>query len=219
MLLRLFGCVLATMLLLQATAQTRADHLIQFSGQVLSQNQKEPIPYATVIILNTQRGTIANFDGFFSIAVMPDDTIRISAMGFKPVRIPIQLYADETSVFQNVFLAVDTLFLQEVRVYPWVSPLHLKQAFLQMDFEDDYYDIALRNLQQQAIHEFLQRSPIGASANQEMVIQQYWAQQYYSAGGQLKYTYWNVGGRAIPAPFLNLQFWQQLIRAFKEMRK
>ncbi len=200
-------------------AQEDGGSLLQFSGRVLSKNRQEPIPYATVLVTDSRRGTIASFEGFFAIAVSPDDTLRISAMGFKPVFIPMRRYARQTKAFETVYLEVDTLFLEEVRVYPWISPLHLKQAFLRMDFEDDYYDIALRNLQQQAVREFLRQAPMSASANQEMVIQQFWAQQYYTAGGQLPYTYWNIGGRAIPAPFLNLQFWQQLVQALKEMRK
>ncbi len=198
-------------------AQWGDEGLIQFSGRVLSKTRKAPIPYASVLITHTHRGTIANLDGFFAIVVQPEDTLRISAMGFKPVYIPMQQFKGQ-NVFRNIYLGVDTLLLEEVRVYPWISPLHLKQAFLHMPTEDDLYTIALRNLQQESIREFLRQAPLGASGNQELAIREF-LQQQYTAGGQLPATYWNIGGRAIPAPFLNYQFWRQLITALRELRR
>ncbi|GEM_PF-6209494 len=201
----------------RASAQWGGHELIQFSGRVLSKVQKEPIPYASVLIASTHRGTIANLQGFFAIVAKPGDTLRISAMGFKPVYIPVRSI-EGGSVFRNVYLEVDTLLLEEVRVYPWISPLHLKQAFLHMPTEDDFYTIALRNLQEALVREYLRQAPLGASGNQDMVIQEFWQQQY-TAGGQLPVTYWNVGGRAVPAPFLNYQFWRQLVTALRELRR
>src|SRR5688500_1472723 len=62
--------------------------LIQLSG-VIKADVKTPIPFSTVRIKNTVRGTIAAVDGFYSLVVKPKDTIEYVAMGFKTARFTV----------------------------------------------------------------------------------------------------------------------------------
>lgn len=44
----------------------------------------EPVPYASIYV-SSQRGTISNYDGEFSLVCFPSDVLRISSFGYKQV--------------------------------------------------------------------------------------------------------------------------------------
>src|SRR5688572_10074515 len=57
--------------------------LIQFSGVVVSSDSLEPIPFTSLIVKNTSRGTIGDYFGYFSFVAQTLDTIEFSAIGHK----------------------------------------------------------------------------------------------------------------------------------------
>ena len=68
----------------------------------------EEIIGATVIVEGSTRGTVTNIEGKFSIAASPNETLRISYLGYKDV----VLAASSTTL--NVLLQEDTQTLEEV---------------------------------------------------------------------------------------------------------
>ncbi len=70
-----------------------------------------PIPGATVIVVNTTRGTSADFDGNYSIEVAPGETLRFSYVGFTTQS--VEITGQQTL---NIALQEDTAQLDEVVV-------------------------------------------------------------------------------------------------------
>lgn len=68
-----------------ADALTHTDYII--NGKVEDQNTGEGIPFATVFFPHTPEGTSADLNGNFVIRKdkLPSDTLRIQAVGYKPV--------------------------------------------------------------------------------------------------------------------------------------
>ena len=66
-------------------ALTHSDYII--NGKVEDQNTGEGIPFATVFFPHTPEGTAADLNGNFVIRKdkLPSDTLRIQAVGYKPV--------------------------------------------------------------------------------------------------------------------------------------
>jgi len=61
-----------------------SDHeIIQFSGVVIKADDLTSVPYTTVRIKNTRKGTISDPNGYFSIVVTKQDTLTFSAIGYK----------------------------------------------------------------------------------------------------------------------------------------
>lgn len=61
------------------------------SGKLVDDKKGEPIPYATISILNKPIGTISNIDGDFLLKVHPDlirDSVVISCMGYSQISLP-----------------------------------------------------------------------------------------------------------------------------------
>jgi hypothetical protein len=80
--------------------------LIQFSAfsqvkSILIDAQTEkPVPYASVYIKNTERGTSSNLDGSFTIEIGKGDTIIISSIGYKNLELPLS-EIDDTTFMEN----------------------------------------------------------------------------------------------------------------------
>lgn len=70
----------------------------EFSGSIIDRNNNKPIPYVNIGVLNKGIGTVSGPKGEFSILLTKQflkDTIRISAIGYKPVEFPIQKLTEE----------------------------------------------------------------------------------------------------------------------------
>ena len=115
--------------------QTKGEDLVQFTGIILDGSNEEllPIPYANVLVIEHNRGTYSDFNGFFSIVVEKGDSVEFSAVGYQPVvfQIPDTLTENRYSMVQ--LMSEDTINLPETVVFPWPSRDHFKLEFLALD--------------------------------------------------------------------------------------
>ena len=58
------------------------------SGTV-TDTQDNPIPGVSIRLLNSNTGTQTDLDGAFGIQAQPSDTLSISYLGFKTLRLPV----------------------------------------------------------------------------------------------------------------------------------
>lgn len=77
----------------------------------VSDTEEMTIVGATVVVKGTQRGTVTDIDGEYSIRVNPDDVLQFSFVGYESQEI---LVGDQTEI--NVVLEPDVLSLDEVVV-------------------------------------------------------------------------------------------------------
>ena len=164
--MKYFLLLFALVLSLTARAQLvdqYGEPLVQFSGMVLdgTNNQLQPIPYATVLIKSDGRGTYANLEGFFSIVAHKGDTILFSALGYDDVEFIIdpELEDDKYSLVQ--LMTYNAIDLPEAVVFPWPSREHFKLEFLAMDVTPRATDPRLRKpLRRQAGAPGRDRAPL-----------------------------------------------------------
>jgi hypothetical protein len=148
--LRLSFVMLLVLLALPALwAQSDVEkRLVQLSGLVLDGTASElmPIPFATVAIQNRNRGTYADYNGFFSIVVYKGDTVEFTSIGYAPVTfvVPDTMTDNRYSIVQ--LMSRDAYNLPETVVFPWPSREHFKIEFLAMDVTSDLQKRALDNL-------------------------------------------------------------------------
>ena len=85
-------------------------------GTVVTAEDGLPLPGASVLVAGTSRGTQTDFDGKFSIAVAPDETLTVSYVGFKTINkvvgnaseIMFSLEADSESLDEVIVTAYGT---------------------------------------------------------------------------------------------------------------
>ena len=124
--LALFG-----MLLMSITMFAQESFLLK--GNVVSEDGKQPIPGANVLVLNTTRGASTDFDGNFEIQVSKGETLQFSYVGYISKTVIID---DQRTL--NIALKEDTALLDEVVIvgYGTRKKSHLTGAVAQIKGKD-----------------------------------------------------------------------------------
>ena len=68
----------------QAQFETVKDSVVQLYGIVMTADSLQGIPAVSITIKNSNRGTITNNQGVFSIVVLKGDIIEFTHVSFKP---------------------------------------------------------------------------------------------------------------------------------------
>jgi hypothetical protein len=176
--------------------------LVQFSGVVVEGDSLKPIPYASIIVQNSYRGTVSDYFGYFSFVAQEGDTIEFSAIGFNSAFfiIPDTLTNNKYSLIQ--VLRMDTINLALTEVYPWPTKEQFKKAFLALELPDDDMSRADRNMARSDAKDRMTGMAMDASLNYKYNMQQYQSKLYYA--GQLP-----------PNNLLNPIAWAKFIKAWK----
>jgi len=183
--------------------QDPSSKLIQFSGVVVEGDSLRPVPYASIIVKKSNRGTISDYFGYFSFVAQLGDTIEFSAIGFSTAGfiIPDTLSTNKYSLIQ--VLRTDTIHLTVTEVYPWPSKEQFKAAFLALQLPEDDLMRAERNMQRSDVKQRMAGMAADASLNFKYTQQEYQSKLYYA--GQLP-----------PNNLLNPIAWAKFIQAWKK---
>ena len=187
---------------MNATAQTKNDSLLQFSGVLLTRDSLAAIPFANILIKGTKRGTISDYFGYFSFVAERGDTIQFSYIGFKDALFTIPDSLDRKNYSLIQMMDGDTITLQEAVIYPWPTKEQFRQAFLDLRLPEDDKQRAERNLARAEMKERMEYMGMDGSENFTYAMQQHGAQLYYA--GQLP-----------PNNLLNPLAWVKFIKAWK----
>lgn len=154
--------------------------LIQFSGVVVESDSLKAVPFTSIIIKNSNRGTISDYFGYFSFVAQPNDTIVFSAVGYKKAVfiIPGNLTTNKYSLIQ--VLQNDTVLLKETFIYPWPTKEQFKEAFLKLEIPDDDLERARKNLERAETKERYEGMPMDGSMNYKNQMQQQYSKLYYA---------------------------------------
>lgn len=205
--IKLFFFIIVYSLAQNSIAQTLttkpSNNLIQFSGVVLDQDSLTPIPFVSVLIKGTGRGTISNFSGFFSLIVNSGDELEFHSVSHK-----LRSYKIADTLSQKYYYAIqiltkDTIQLDVVDVYPWPSKEDFKRAFLALDLSDTDMERADNNLQREALTYLERNQTASASENYKYVMQAYYTKVYST-------------GQVPSMSLLNPIAWAQFIDAWRK---
>lgn len=194
--------LLAILFSLGLHGQVRDRDLVQFSGVVVTSDSLKPVPFSSIIVKSTKRGTISDYFGFFSFVAQEQDTIEFQALGYKKSTfiIPDSLNDSKYSLIQ--ILTNDTINLKETVIYPWPTKEQFKEAFLNLNIPDDDLDRARKNLARAEMKERFETVGMDGNLNQKYYMQQYNSKLYYA--GQLP-----------PNNLLNPIAWAKFIKAWQ----
>jgi hypothetical protein len=176
--------------------------LIQFSGVVVEGDSLRPVPFTSIIVKKSNRGTVSDYFGYFSFVAQASDTIQFSAIGFGMANyiIPDTLSTNKYSLIQ--VLRGDTVTLKLTEVYPWPTKEQFKHAFLALKLPDDDLTRADRNMDRADMKERAAGMAMDAGLNYMYTMQQYQSKLYYA--GQLP-----------PNNLLNPIAWAKFIQAWQ----
>ena len=162
------------------------NQLVQFSGVVVTSDSLKPIPFSSIMIKNTNRGTVSDYYGFFSFVSKMKDTIEFSAIGYKKAIfiVPDTLTDQRCSMIQ--ILKADTVILKEIVIFPWPTKEQFKEAFIHLRIPDDDLSRAEKNLNPEELEYLAATLPMDGSMNFRQANLDRTTELYYS--GQLTYN-------------------------------
>jgi hypothetical protein len=189
---------------IQAQGEVDSLSLIQFSGVVVTDEGGiiQPLPYVSIYVKSSRRGTYSSNDGFFSLVGRVGEIVVFTSVGYEDIEylIPDTLTSDRYSVFQ--IMTKDTILLPETVIYPWPSREHFKLEFLAMDVTSGLEERVNANLSDQAMAEMIAFLPADGDENVDFFLRQKAASYYYE--GQIK-----------PQNVFNAFAWASFIKALK----
>jgi len=176
--------------------------VVQITGVVAEDDTLKGVPFATVRIKGTGRGTSTDFYGFFSIVAREGDTLVFSEVGYVPFVYFLPTPMEDENYYMLVKLEKDTVNLRQIKVGP-ISKEGFADAFLNLRIKDDDYERAMKNLDQQELEAIKMGMPMDGSINYKNAMQMRSA-ALYSAGG-------------LPSPSIFNPFaWAQFFKALKK---
>lgn len=135
--MRLFNILFFLAILYPATVNSQVNDNVAIEGTILDEASREPLPFATISLLNNRVGTISNVNGEFRIIIPSarrNDSLRISYVGFKSIRYKIS----EIAKGARFFLVEDLRALDEVVVIGLTAQSILEKAIQKIP--DNYYN-------------------------------------------------------------------------------
>lgn len=196
--------LLALMLPLTLFAQFEQmkDSVIQLYGVVMTADSLRALPAVSVIIKGTNRGTMTNEQGVFSIVVLKNDEVEFTSVGFKPklIRIPTKTESNQYSVIQ--LLVTDTAYLPATIIKPRPSRAQFERDFVNTRVPDDQYEIARQNTDRAKRRILMMSLPGDGREMVSNTLRQTANKTYYA-------------GQTPPMNILNPFAWAEFIQAWK----
>lgn len=164
-----------------AFGQGKPENYIQLSGVVVDDDSLRGIPFVSVLVKGTKRGTVTDFYGFFSVVVQPGDELQFFSINHKNAVYKLEDTLSLKHYFVIQRLLKDTILLTKVDVYPWPSKDEFEKAFLNLDLTETDYDRAAKNLDRNEMSYMERNMKLDPQANYRMAMQQYLT-KVYTAG-------------------------------------
>ena len=150
--------------------------VLQFSGLVVSGDDQYGVPGVHLYIPKAGRGTTTNPFGYFSMPVMPGDSIIISAVSFKRQYYLIPEQNEKESISVIITLKADTTVLPVVEIFPYPTEALFKEAFLALELPETDMERMRRNLDENLLARMFYETGMDASMN----YTNYQNQQYHT---------------------------------------
>ena len=160
------------------------------------------LPAVSVVVKGTNRGTMTNDDGVFSIVVLKNDQVEFTSVGFKPklITIPSKLQSNQYSVIQ--LMVTDTAYLPATILKPRPTRSQFERDFLNARFPDDKYEIARQNNDIAKRRVLMASLPADGREASNRSLRQSAQKMYYN-------------GQTPPMNILNPFAWSEFIQAWK----
>lgn len=201
LLILFFGFILIGVASTRGQAQGKPG-VVQLSGLVLGEDSTSALPGVNVYVPTAGRGTSTNQYGYFSMPVLPGDSVLFSTVGYKRQYyvVPKRQYESLTVIVE---LPTDTTYLPAITVFPFPSEQVFKEAVLALNLPDeDQYANMRGNLDENLLARMFDAMPMDGSMNHRYFMNQQFDRLQYGAGPR-------------PNPLLNPFAWGEFIKSIK----
>jgi hypothetical protein len=184
-------------------AQSRNDSdLVQFTGFVVNHDSTKTIPFATIRINGTSRGTYSDMQGYFSFVAKRSDVLIFTCIGFEPRYFRIPASAKGNKIKSVVALQLDSFIMEDVVIHGYPTPEQMDYMFSRSALPNDAYQLAQNNLRRKPLADISMNMSYDAQENANWRFNDYANKAYYN-------------GQPQPIPVLDVMAWGKFIKALE----
>lgn len=200
LLLTISFCLMSTRS--HAQFETVKDSVVQLFGIVMTADSLQGIPAVSVTIKGTNRGTITNNQGVFSIVALKGDVVDFSHVSFKhkSITVPRNIEGNQYNIVQ--LMVEDTFYLPATIIKPRPTPEQFMRDFATTKVPDDDIEIARRNNDVAKRRVLMQSTPGDAGEASSL--------QFREIANKATYQ-----GQVPPMNIFNPAAWSEFIKAWK----
>jgi hypothetical protein len=186
----------------QAQFETVKDSVVQLFGIVMTADSLRGIEAVSVTIRGSNRGTITNSQGVFSIVALKGDIIDFTHVSYKPktITVPRNLEGNQYSIVQ--LMVEDTFYLPATIIRPRPSPEQFARDFVNTTVPDDDIEIARKNNTDAKRKALMQSTPGDGTEATNLQMRNIATKATYQ-------------GQVPPMNIFNPAAWQEFIQAWK----
>lgn len=198
----LFIFLIAGLSINNLMAQQDSD-IVQLSGFVITHDSSKVLPYVSVRVNGSNRGTYSDMGGYFSLAVKKSDFIVFTSIGLRPVEYKVPQNVDGYKVNCVIPMSDDTFYLPEAVIHSYPTPEEFDYYFTHAKIPQDQLNIAFQNLKRNTLMmDAIKLSPDGQEAANWQFRQQF-EKNYYA-------------GQAQPIKILDYNAWSQFLQSLRK---
>jgi signal peptidase I len=178
------------------------DSVVQLYGVVMTADSLQGLPAASVVVKGSNRGTVTNNQGVFSIVVLKGDVIEFSSVGFKPKTavVPKDIEGNQYSVIQ--LMVTDTVYLAATIIKARPTREQFERDFLNTQLPDDRLETVRKNNSENQRKILMATLPRDGKEVSNNYLARQSAKSYYT-------------GQIPPQNIFNPFAWAQFIQAWK----
>ncbi len=184
-------------------AQSRNDSdLVQFTGFVVNYDSTKTIPFATIKIKGSRRGTYSDMQGYFSFVAKRSDIIIFTCIGFETLFFTLPNNVKGSKFKSVIAMVEDTFRMEEIVIIGRPTAEQMDYLFSRTKLPEDDYILAQNNLRRKPLKEMADQLENDGADNARWKFNDYANKAYY-------------GGQAQPIPVLDVMAWSKFIQALQ----
>ena len=195
-------CILGLNQNLQAQTKNDSD-LVQFTGFVLTSDSSKTIPFATIRIMGSSRGTYSDMQGYFSFVAKRTDVLLFTCVGYVPRYFKIPEPSKSSKYKSVVTLQIDSFVMEEAVIIAQPTAEQLDYMFTRVKLPYDDYLIAQNNLRRKPLADEAAALPNDGYTNAKWNFTEYANKAYYN-------------GQPQPIPVLDIFAWGKFLKALEK---
>jgi hypothetical protein len=185
-------------------AQTKDDSdLVQFTGFVLTADSSKTIPFTTIRIMGSSRGTYSDMQGYFSFVAKRSDVILFTCIGYEPRYFNMPNQSNATKFKSVVTLKLDSFVMEEAIIISQPTAEQLDYMFTRVKLPYDDYMIAQNNLRRKPLADQAASLDNDGYTNAKWNFTEYANKAYYN-------------GQPQPIPVLDIFAWGKFLKALEK---
>ncbi len=187
-------------------AQSRPVHdtdLVQFTGFVVSYDSTKTLPFVTIRIAGTTRGTYSDMQGYFSFVAKKSDLVVFTCLGYE-TRVFNFPPGIKGSRFKTIVTLVeDTFFLEGPTIHGYPTAAQMDYIFSRTKIPMDALATAQQNLRQKPLMDMAETLNNDGFENAQWTFNQYANKMYYN-------------GQTQPIPVLDVFAWSKFLQSLQK---